>query len=159
MKRPTHTWCATAALSVLVATAAFAHGADGVHLLGVVTAVDAASLSIETKDGEPVSVRLDEKTQFERSGSRATASDLRPGERVVVHAKKEAGGLKAQLVKFGKKPKQGASRSDADAGTRGAPSSRDEKGGEAERSTLTSATRARVGGNRRVALHDTERYP
>ena len=119
MKTSPQARCAIAALSLMAATAALAHGADGVHLMGVVKTVDAASLSIETKDGKPATVRLDEETRFEQGGSTATASELQPGERVVVHAKKEAGGLRAQLVKFGKTPKQGAARGGADAGTAG----------------------------------------
>ena len=97
--------CRTALLSLLVATGAMAHGADGVHLMGVVKGIETKSLSLETKDKKAVTVHLDEKTLYEKGGSPATAQELQPGERVVVHAKKESGGLRAELVKFGKSSK------------------------------------------------------
>ena len=115
MRKLTHALYGTALLWTLVSGSALAHGAGGVHLLGVVKTADAASVSLETKEGSTVTVRLDEKTRLERAGTPAQAAELQPGERVVVHAKKEDGGLVAQLAKLGKK-KGAASPEDAGGG-------------------------------------------
>jgi hypothetical protein len=43
---------------------------------------------------------LTSETQFVKDGSAATAEDLKASERVVVHAKKNAGRLEAVKVQF-----------------------------------------------------------
>src|SRR5712664_2978398 len=66
---------------------------------GVVTSVGPQELSIKTNHGEETFV-LTPETQFVKDGSPATAQDLKASERVVVHAKKNAGRLEAVKVQF-----------------------------------------------------------
>lgn len=50
----------------------------------------------------------DPSTRYEKSGVASTVSDLKAGERVVVHGMKMSNGqVHAQLVKFGKPPAKG----------------------------------------------------
>ena len=81
---------------------AHAHGQNGVHLKGVVKAVGDSSLTLVATDKREVTVKTSEKTQVMRGDKKATLSEVRPGERAVVHAMKtKAGDLEAQLVKLG----------------------------------------------------------
>jgi hypothetical protein len=89
----------------------FAHG-GGKHYLGTVKAVDEKAITIETQDKKEVTVTLDAKTKFEKSGAAATFKDVAAGERVVLHTAKpdKAGVVKAVLVKFGTPPAAPAGR-------------------------------------------------
>jgi hypothetical protein len=105
-------------LSAFVLTPGFAlaHG-KGEHLLGTVRTAAETSLSMATKDGKVVTVLFDAKTKFESGGARATAKDVLVDQRVVVHARKEAGALVAELVKLGaQKPEPAHPGSTPDAG-------------------------------------------
>jgi hypothetical protein len=66
---------------------------------GVVTSVGPQELSIKTNHGEEMFV-LTPQTEFVKDGAPATAQDLKASERVVVHAKKNAGRLEAVKVQF-----------------------------------------------------------
>jgi hypothetical protein len=98
---------AAAAFFLSASATAFAHGGME-HLMGTVKSVSASSITVATKDKD-VEVLLDEATKYEGA---ASAADLKPGERVVVHAKKAGTGLHAEMVKShavpGKKPAHGA---------------------------------------------------
>jgi hypothetical protein len=83
---------------------------NGEHVLGKVHSVDEASLSVATQDGKRLTVGLDAKTRFEKSGEPATAKDLKIGERVVIHARREGSQLIAETVKFGKQSNPAAHR-------------------------------------------------
>ena len=89
--------------SILIAFAlcsvpAFAH--EGGHdARGVVTSVDAHELTLKTAQGEEKFI-LTPETQFVKDGSPATLQDLKASDRVVVHAKKKAGGFEAFKVQF-----------------------------------------------------------
>lgn len=92
-------------LALLAPTLALAHGKDGVHVMGTVKEVKQDTLVLETADKKQVDVMTDPSTRYEKSGVASTASDLKPGERVVVHGMKMSNGqVHAQLVKFGKPP-------------------------------------------------------
>lgn len=84
--------------SVVFATAAIAHE-GGQDTRGVVTAVSAQELTVKTSHGEEKFV-FTPKTQFVKDGSPATAEDVKAQDRVVVHAKKKAGGFEAFKVQF-----------------------------------------------------------
>jgi hypothetical protein len=59
-------------------------------------------------DKKQVDVMTDPSTRYEKSGVASTVSDLKAGERVVVHGMKMSNGqVHAQLVKFGKPPAKG----------------------------------------------------
>ncbi|MBA2485262.1 MAG: hypothetical protein H0V35_04050 [Nitrospira sp.] len=84
---------------------AAAHG-SGQHVLGVVTAIDTVHIEIKTPKGQSVSVRLTDKTQYKSKNIRRPKSPPQVGDRVVVEAEKDAGGLIAKEVHFSdSKPK------------------------------------------------------
>jgi hypothetical protein len=96
---------AVLALALLTPAMALAHGKDGVHVMGTVKEVKQDALVLETSDKKQQEVMTDPGTRYEKSGVAVTASDLKPGERVVVHGMKMKNGqVHAQLVRFGKPP-------------------------------------------------------
>jgi hypothetical protein len=105
------TGLAVLTLVLLAPALALAHGKDGVHVMGTVKEVKQDTLVLETTDKKQVDVMTDPSTRYEKSGVAATASDLKPGERVVVHGMKMSNGqVHAQLVKFGKPPAKGPAK-------------------------------------------------
>ena len=90
-----------------IASSARAHG--GVeHVMGTVKAIDESSITVTTKKGDQ-KISLDASTKFEKGTAAASAADVKPGARVVVHSKKSGEGLAAQVVKLGgAAPKKGA---------------------------------------------------
>ncbi len=95
-----------AAIALLVGTA-FAHG-DKVHVLGSLEKVTADSVSVKTKDGKTVEVKLVSATVYILKTSKeekpARHSDLAVGDLVVIHATPKTAGsvttLEAAEVKF-----------------------------------------------------------
>jgi hypothetical protein len=91
--------CSTFVLSLLFAVPAFAHGAGSEHIMGVVKSIDATTLTV-TRDAKDVAVHLDASTKFEKNDKPAAASDVKPGQKVVVHAMKHGEMLHAEMVKI-----------------------------------------------------------
>ncbi len=115
--RPRLTSLAVVALALLTPALALAHGKDGVHVMGTVKEVKQAALVLETSDKKQQEVMTDPGTRYERSGVAVTASDLKPGERAVVHGMKMNNGqVHAQLVKFGKPPAKGTGKAQGGTG-------------------------------------------
>jgi Rad3-related DNA helicase len=83
---------------VMVSAVLSAHG-DYDHIRGVVTRLDASSMSVETSAKTAKTVTLGGKTTFEKSGKPATLADLKVGDRVLVEVHK--GTLQAGIVRFG----------------------------------------------------------
>jgi hypothetical protein len=111
LHRPRLMGLAVLTLALLTPTLALAHGKDGVHVMGTVKEVKQDTLVLETTEKKQVDVMTDPSTRYEKSGVASTASDLKPGERVVVHGKKMSNGqVHAQLVRFGKPPAKGAEK-------------------------------------------------
>jgi hypothetical protein len=79
---------------------AYAHG-GGPHVLGTVKAVGAKSITVTDATAKPVVVSVDDKTTVERGGKPATLTEVKVGERVVVHTRKTAAGLVAIIIKVG----------------------------------------------------------
>ena len=77
-----------------------AHG-NAVHVLGTVTAVSDASISVKTTTGETKVVAVDAETKFLKGGSAAELKDIHVGDRVVTHAHSHEGKLHAAEVKLG----------------------------------------------------------
>src|SRR5260370_40864639 len=83
------------------AAALLAHG-GAEHVIGVVKAVSAASLTVETPKHETVTIFLTAKTEVMKSNAKAEITQLKVGDRVVVHAvKNKAGALEASEVTWG----------------------------------------------------------
>ncbi|HEV2022575.1 MAG TPA: DUF5666 domain-containing protein [Terriglobales bacterium] len=90
----------TAALAVALSGLALAHGA-GEHVKGMVTAVTASSITVQTLEKETKAVSFDSETKFIKSGKPAKASDLKVGDRVVVDVHQMGDMLHAAIVRFG----------------------------------------------------------
>ncbi|MCY1024020.1 DUF5666 domain-containing protein [Pyxidicoccus sp. MSG2] len=105
------TGLAVLTLALLTPAMALAHGKDGVHVMGTVKEVKQNALVLETSDKKQQEVMTDPNTRYEKSGVAVTVSDVKPGERVVVHGMKMNNGqVHAQLVKFGKPPANGTAK-------------------------------------------------
>ncbi len=90
-----------ASVAVLLPAMVLAHE-GGEHFRGTVKSVSAQALTLSTANEGQITVQLDASTRFERSGTVSSWDRLVEGERVVVHAQKDASGkLTAQLVRFG----------------------------------------------------------
>ena len=75
-----------ALVSILwLASPAVAHG-NMKHVLGTVSAVDAAHVVVKTKDGRSESILRDSGTKYFRGDATAKPEDLAIGDRVVIHA-------------------------------------------------------------------------
>lgn len=89
-----------AALSLVMATAAFAHG-DMEHILGTVAAVSDDSITVKLSSGESREVAVDGSTKFLRGGVAVALSDVHVGDRIVVHASKQGDKVLAAQVQLG----------------------------------------------------------
>lgn len=79
----------------------------GDHLMGTIQSVEAGRLIVTAQSGN-VPVDLDEKTEIQVGGKPATAKELIPGQRVVVHRQGGSGGkLTAALIKASAPPSIG----------------------------------------------------
>jgi hypothetical protein len=87
-------------LVVFAAGSAYAHGKEE-HVMGTVTAVTAGTITVQTKDKDPVIVYTTAETKYEKSGAVASMQDLQVGDRVVIHAAKIKDKLVANEVHFG----------------------------------------------------------
>jgi preprotein translocase subunit YajC len=79
---------------------AIAHGNEK-HVTGTVTSISDSSITVETTAKQSVTVGLNDKTKFEKSGSPATSRDLKVGDKVVIHAGVSGTKLVANEVHFG----------------------------------------------------------
>jgi len=85
-------------LSAALAGPLAAH--EGGHdVRGTVSSVGADQLTVKTSQGEEKFI-LTAETEFVKDGAPATAKDLKPADRAVVHSKKKAGRLEAVKVEF-----------------------------------------------------------
>jgi hypothetical protein len=84
----------------LLATLAFAHGGLE-HVLGTVTKVSDTSVTVKTTAGKLVEVAFDTKTTFSRSDHPIQKSEIKVGDRVVIHAAKNGANLVAHTVEIG----------------------------------------------------------
>jgi hypothetical protein len=90
--------CGVLALGLLVGARAVAHE-GGTDARGVVKAITADELVVTTTAGAELKVAIVAGTEIQRGRAQIHAADVRPGERVVVHAATRAGHLEAMLVK------------------------------------------------------------
>lgn len=94
---------ATFIAMVLVAgTFVWAHGNND-HVSGVVTAISAESITVQTTDKAEKKLVLNSKTTFEKAGKPAGVSDLQVGDRVVIEVPKKT--TEARLIRVGTAPK------------------------------------------------------
>ena len=93
-------WATAAALAALLSGMALAHGALE-HVMGTVASVSDSSITVTTTAGKSVEVMLDGKTKYTRANQAMQRSELKPGDRVVIHAEKEGVKLTAETVQIG----------------------------------------------------------
>ena len=96
MKRTVAVFALLFALSVM----ALAHGKEK-HVMGKVTSVSDNSITVESTSKKSVTVEVNDKTKFEKSGAPATPKDLKVGDKVVIHADVSGDKLVANEVDFG----------------------------------------------------------
>ena len=90
---------AIAALA-LVPTIALAHGGEE-HIIGTVTQVSDASVTVKTTAGKIVSVGFDRKTTYTRADQPIQKTDIKVGDRIVIHAVEANEKLVAHTVQIG----------------------------------------------------------
>ena len=90
--------------------AVFAHGTDK-HVIGTVTKLSEAEITVQTQDNQSQVVKIAPDTSFVKSGAASSIKELKVGDRVVIHAKPVGNDLIAHEVRFGK-PAQPASKSE-----------------------------------------------
>jgi hypothetical protein len=94
-------------VAVLSTGTGFAHGHEK-HVMGTVKAVGANSVTVETTSQQTQIVQITSETKFVKSGVASSLSDLKAGDRVVIHAKAVGDKLEATEVKFGAAQKSAA---------------------------------------------------
>jgi hypothetical protein len=90
----------TLTCTLLLSSFAAAHGGMD-HVMGIVAEVTSHSISVKAADGAVKVVEFDKDTKFLKGDATVTASDLHPGDRVVIHAHKTDANLHAAEVKIG----------------------------------------------------------
>jgi hypothetical protein len=92
---------ATAAVQGLPAAGPVSAHGDKVHVMGVIEKVTADEVTVKTKEGKSVEVKLAATTVLTTNADQpAKASDLAVGQRVVIHADPKGKDLIAATVKF-----------------------------------------------------------
>lgn len=90
----------TAALLLILPTIVLAHN-NQQHVMGTVTKIDSASISVKTTTGDVKVIMLLPTTKFLKGTAAATAQDVKVGDRVVIHAKPQGEMLNATEVRIG----------------------------------------------------------
>jgi hypothetical protein len=85
---------------VLLPGIAAAHGGEE-HVIGVVTKILDASITVKTTAGKLVEVGLDAKTTYARAKQPIQRTDIKAGDRIVIHAVKVNEKLVAHTVEIG----------------------------------------------------------
>jgi hypothetical protein len=84
----------------LLPTIASAHGGEE-HVIGTVATISGASVEVKTTAGKMVEVGFDAKTTFARAKQTIQKSDIKVGDRVVIHAVEVNEKLVAHTVEIG----------------------------------------------------------
>lgn len=78
----------------------WAHGTEK-HVMGTVTAIAPESITVETTSHQIQTVQITSQTKFLKGDKPSSLSDLKVGDRVVIHAKPSGDKLEATEVKSG----------------------------------------------------------
>jgi hypothetical protein len=84
----------------LLPTITTAHGGEE-HVIGTVTQISDTSITVKTKAGRTVEVGCDEKTTYARAKQTIQKTDVKVGDRIVIHAKEVSEKLVAHTVEIG----------------------------------------------------------
>jgi hypothetical protein len=85
---------------VLLSTIVSAHGGEE-HVIGTVTKVSDTSVTVKTAAGKIVEVGFDAKTTYTRAKLAIQKSDVKVGDRIVIHAVEVNEKLVAHTVELG----------------------------------------------------------
>jgi len=88
------------ACMALLSVSAHAHGNE-IHVVGIITKISPAGVSVKTKDGKTVEVAFGEQTSFLRLTRPVGKDNMKVGDRVVIHAVKMKESLVAHTVELG----------------------------------------------------------
>jgi len=83
----------TALVGIPHGLSAHGHG----HVKGTVKTVTASSIDVSKEDGNSRQVVLTEKTRYLRGDAKATAADIKPGQRVVIHLAADGTALEVRV--------------------------------------------------------------
>lgn len=86
------------------------------HVTGTVAKISDSSITVKTTAGKMVDVAFDAKTTFTKASQPFAKTDIKVGERVVVHAAGEPGKFVAHIVQLGVAAKGAAEHEDHSAG-------------------------------------------
>src|SRR5262245_43616434 len=87
----------------LLTTIATAHGGEE-HVVGTVTKVTDTAVTVKTTAGKTVEVGFDSKTIYKRANQPIQKSDIKVGDRIVIHAAEVKEKLVARTVEIGTAP-------------------------------------------------------
>ena len=85
---------------VLLPAIARAHGGE-VHVTGTVTQISDSSVTVKTTAGKTVEVGFDGKTAYTRAKRPIQKSEIKAGDRIVIHAEEVNQKLVAKTVQIG----------------------------------------------------------
>jgi hypothetical protein len=88
---------------VLLTTIAIAHGGEE-HVVGTVTKVSDMAVTVKTTAGKTVEVGFDSKTTYQRAKQPIQKSDIKVGDRIVIHATVVNEKLVGHTVEIGTAP-------------------------------------------------------
>lgn len=91
------------AATILLPGPSRGHG-DGLDARGTIGRVSATEVVVTTAEGEEKRFAVTERTEVRRGTSPAKLGDARPGERVVVHARKTPSGPEATSIRLQRAP-------------------------------------------------------
>jgi hypothetical protein len=83
-----------------ISSVAMAHGGLE-HVMGVVQKITQTSVTVLTTDGKSREVVLDAKTTYAKNGHAVQGTDIKVGDRVVIHAAKAGDKFIAHTVEAG----------------------------------------------------------
>ena len=87
----------------LLTTIATAHGGEE-HVVGTVTKVSDTAVTVKTTAGKTVEIGFDSKTTYQRAKQPIQKSDIKVGDRIVIHATEVKEKLVAHTVEIGTAP-------------------------------------------------------
>lgn len=91
-------------VGLLVIASSFTVGsiqaADLVHVLGTVTAIDAAHVEVKTAKGSVVSVLLNKQVQFKNKNNPKSVDPPEMGDRVIIEATRDKQKMTATIVHY-----------------------------------------------------------
>jgi hypothetical protein len=85
----------------LAAAPSLAHG--GPHLKGTVSAIGSDQITVKSGDGQESQAQITPQTRFLRGKAPGRLEDLRQGDRVVVHARRQGKALEASEIRYARR--------------------------------------------------------